>query len=239
MNQPVVGITASALTVESGPGLGGEKFFAGKGYIDAVGRAGGCPVILPFGGGAGVAGRHLVVADAILLSGGGDVDPWLYGEEPRPGLGRVCPERDEYEIALVRLACELGKPVLGICRGMQVINVALGGTLHQDVRCLAGALQHFQEAGGQVAGHSVQIKAGSLLHRLVGGDTLRTNSFHNQAVKALAAGLTACARSADGVLEALEGQTVPLLAVQWHPEGMCGRHPVMLELFRWLVRAAH
>ncbi len=232
MNQPVIGVAASIFAA------GGERLFAGGAYIRAVMLAGGCPVVLPFLGGAEQAGRHLAAVDGVVLTGGGDVGPWLYGAEPEPGLGRVCPERDEYELALVRTAGSLGRPVLGICRGLQAANVALGGTLLQELDGRAGGVQHWQASSAEVAGHSVAVKAGSLLHRVLRRERLRTNSFHRQAADAVAPGLSVCAQAADGIAEAVEGLSGRLLAVQWHPEDMLASQPVMLELFRWLVNAA-
>jgi len=233
MNQPVIGIAAGVAA-----GEGGERLFAGAGYVRAVLEAGGCPVVLPFTGGAVQAGRHLAVVDGVVLTGGGDVAPWLYGAEPLPGLGTVWPERDEYEVALVRSAAALGRPVLAVCRGLQVANVALGGTLRQDLRGRAGGLQHYQESGGEVAGHMVTVKRGTLLHGVLGLDTVRTNSFHHQAADTVATGLCVCAQATDGVIEAVEGAAGRLLAVQWHPERMWAGEPAMLELFRWLVDMA-
>ncbi len=233
MNQPVIGIAAGVSA-----GDGGERLFAGAGYVRAVLQAGGCPVVLPFTGGAAQASRHLAVVDGVVLTGGGDVDPWLYGEEPLPGLGVVWPERDAYELALVRAATALGRPVLAICRGLQVANVALGGTLRQDLRGRPGGLQHYQESGDEVAGHTVAVKAGTLLHSVLRLDRVRTNSFHHQAIDKVAAGLGVCAQAADGVIEAVESAAGRLLAVQWHPERMWAGEPVMLELFRWLVNTA-
>lgn len=232
MNKPVIGIAASIWPD------GEERLFAGAAYVRAVALAGGCPVVLPFTGGAEQAGRHLAVVDGVVLTGGGDVDPWLYGAEPLPGLGRVWPERDEYELALVTTAEALGRPVLGICRGLQAATVALGGTLLQDLRGRPGGLQHWQESRGEVAGHTVAVRAGTLLHRVLRRDNVRTNSFHRQAADMVAPGLTVCGRTADGVAEALEDAAGLLLAVQWHPEDMLASQPVMLELFRWLVNTA-
>jgi len=232
VNKPVIGI-ASSIWAD-----GGERLFAGGEYVRAVARAGGCPVVLPFLGGAAQAGRHLAVVDGVVLTGGGDVGPWLYGAEPRPSLGAVWPERDEYELALVRAAVALGRPVLAICRGLQVANVAFGGTLHQDLAGRPGGRQHFQASRGDVAGHTVAVRAGSLLFRVLRRERLATNSFHHQAVDELAPGLCVCGQTADGVVEALEGAAGRLLAVQGHPEDMLGSEPAMLELFRWLTGAA-
>lgn len=238
MNQPVIGIAASVCLAGEGLAAGGERLFAGGAYVRAVAMAGGCPVVLPFTGGAAQAGRHLALVDGVVLAGGGDVGPWLYGAEPRPGLGAVWPERDEYELALVKTAAALGRPVLGICRGLQAANVALGGTLLQELAGRPGGLQHFQASRGEVAGHTVTVRSGTLLYRVLRRERLRTNSFHHQAIDELAPGLYASAQAADGVVEAVESATGRLLAVQWHPEDMTESQPVMLELFRWLTGAA-
>lgn len=238
MQQPIIGVTASLYVTATGLTAGSARFCAASDYIEAVNRAGGCPVVLPYTTSSDVVDRHLDIIDGLVLTGGGDIDPYLYGEEPIPSLGEVSPGRDDYEINLVLAALNRGLPILGICRGIQVVNVALGGTLYQDLSGLAGILQHYQNSRRQVAGHKVRIKRDSLLYRTIGLEDLRTNSFHHQAVKAVAPGLKISAQTSDGTVEVIESEAKALLAVQWHPESMIRSQPIMLELFRWLVNTA-
>jgi putative glutamine amidotransferase len=236
---PVIGMVASLLVREDGLNAGGLRYFVNEDYVAAIGRAGGCPVVLPPAGGGKVLTRQVGMVDGLLLIGGHDVDPLLFGEEPLPELGLVFPDRDCYELAVLRLAASLGKPVLGICRGIQVINVAFGGSLHQDLALGGGRLlQHDQRSRKNVPGHTVEIATGSLLRDIIGEDAVRVNSFHHQAVKAVAPGFRVSAVAADGVIEAIESREASMLGVQWHPEAMAEKYPVMAALFQWLVRQA-
>jgi gamma-glutamyl-gamma-aminobutyrate hydrolase PuuD len=168
--------------------------------------------------------------DAIVLCGGDDVDARLWGEQNHPSVELVPPARDAYEVAIVRAAVDRGVPLLGVCRGSQVMNVALGGSLEQHVPDVPGRGPH---GGGTL--HSISIEPGSLLSRLARGGAV--NSFHHQAVGRLAPGLTVSARSADGGVEAVEGPGLFCLGVQWHPE-RAGNDPGLgPELFRALVEA--
>jgi putative glutamine amidotransferase len=229
----IIGILASILTVEDGLHSGGERFFSNDDYIKAVVSAGGTPVILPPLAETDKIERQLAAVDGLLAPGGGDLDPCYYGEEPLPALGTVYPERDEYELYIIKLACQLGKPILGICRGAQVINVAFGGSLHQDIG--DGLLQHYQNTKKYGLGHTVEILKGSLLQAILGVGLIRTNSYHHQAVKVVAPGFVVCARSCDGLIEGIENREKGILAVQWHPEMLAPRQPIMQKLFDWLV----
>jgi gamma-glutamyl-gamma-aminobutyrate hydrolase PuuD len=184
-------------------------------YLDKVLAAGGIPVVLP-----AVAGISDVLPrlDGLLLVGGGDVDPVRYGALPHAKTGRVFPARDVAELALLRGALQLGLPILGICRGLQLLNVALGGTLHQHVPDVVG---HGGHSGGEgtFARHDVHLRAGSGLARTLNRTTLHVPSLHHQAIDRLGAGLTASAWSDDGLIEAAELDGRPFtVGVQWHPE---------------------
>lgn len=178
--------------------------------------------------------------DGLLLSGGGDVDPDLFGELPHWDLGAVSPERDAFEIKLVLAMLEADKPVLGICRGIQLLNVALGGTLYQDLKSqYANSLQHQQQAPRCCPTHPVRMDAGSKLAYLSGSVQLRVNSLHHQAVRSVAPGLLAVAWAPDGVVEAVEETGGKyLLAVQWHPEVLWEEDGAAAALFRSFVEAA-
>jgi putative glutamine amidotransferase len=209
-------------------------------YSDRVAAAGGIPVLLP-----PVAGVEHALAglDGLLLTGGGDIDPARYGADPEPLTGNVREERDSAEFALYRAAAALRLPVLGICRGMQVINVARGGTLHQHLPDVVGNHGH-APVPGEFGAHEVRVSPVSRLSQILGGGdggetlALSTPTHHHQAVDKLGSGLTATAWAGDGTVEAVEaveadGDGAFMVAVQWHPEA--GDDP---SLFRALVAAA-
>ena len=205
-------------------------------YVDAVERGGGTPVILPPTFQIDVE-QLLEVLDGLVLTGGVDVDPQLYGESPIPNLGKVDPKRDHFEMEITRKALSIGKPILAICRGHQVLNVALGGTLYQDVPSqVEGSIKHYAKTPLYYPSHSVEVKEGSRLHGMFGKEELGVNSFHHQAVKDLGEGLVARAWAPDGVIEAMElpGDAF-VLGVQWHPERMIDGE--MLKIFQGFVQA--
>lgn len=173
--------------------------------------------------------------DGILLPGGVDIDPVHFGEEPIPEMGEVSPERDALELELARYAAQHGIPLLGICRGIQVMNVALGGSLYQDLPAQGfRAIQHYQKSESGVLGHSLEQTARSPLEALF-PRRLRVNSYHHQALKDLAPGLRAVAVAPDGVVEAVVLEGHPFyLGVQWHPELL----PEQWGIFRAFVEAA-
>ena len=181
--------------------------------------------------------------DGLLLSGGPDLVPGYYGEEPIPELGTTIPEWDALEMALLRLALERGMPIFGICRGMQILNVALGGTLYQDVPSQLGAdvLNHWQTTPKCQVAHEVEVLDDSYLAEITDRQTVEVNSYHHQGIKGLADALTVAAHSADGVIEALESRDFSerwLVGVQWHPEGMRDTESGHLNLFKSHVCAA-
>lgn len=209
-------------------------------YVRAVEEAGGLPLLL-------VPGRpedapDLVSRlDALVLSGGADVDPSLYGEAPHPKLGPVFKDRDRFEIALCREALEQDLPLLAICRGHQVLNVATGGTLLQDLPSdLGRVVEHDPDVERYAPAHDVAVVPGTRLHQLLGRDQVAVNSFHHQAVDSLGRGLVVSARCpADQVVEGIE---VPdrrfAVGVQWHPEAYWGGRPGGFPaLFEGLVAA--
>lgn len=214
-----------------------ERYALSSAYVEAVRRAGGLPLLLPALGAVDGAEWERAL-DGLLLSGGGDVDPELYGEEPRVENGRIDPEADAFEIALCRAFLERAKPVLGVCRGAQLLNVAAGGDLYQDLfRQAKTRLQHVQRAPRWHGTHRVQIAPGSLLAAVAGAGSLRVNSFHHQAIRRVAPGFVASAHASDGVVEAVERPGHPFtLGVQWHPEHL--RDAAAAALFGAFVAAA-
>lgn len=191
-------------------------------YVLLGGRALGevvCPVILPFTDDAATIRAYAERFDGYLCTGGDDVDPAYYGEERHPACGEGEPDRDRFELALLRELIALDRPVFGICRGIQVMNVALGGTLWQDIYAQAvGTRTPHRETDAEGNTHHTVYASGSLA-KLLGACEIRTNSYHHQAVKRPGDGLVVAARSHDGLVEAVESEKLTYYkAVQWHPE---------------------
>ena len=158
------------------------------------------------------------IASLVVLTGGEDVDPMLYGEDVRHPEVKRSEFRDAVESALLRAAIEQKKPVFCICRGMQILNVVLGGTLYQDIaKDISGSLSHMQQENENLS-HRVILEEGSFLEALYKTKEITVNSFHHQAIKGIGAGLRVTARAADGVVEGVEHETLPIIGVQWHPE---------------------
>ncbi|MDR0844763.1 MAG: gamma-glutamyl-gamma-aminobutyrate hydrolase family protein [Tannerella sp.] len=212
-------------------------------YFQSVALAGGAPVLIPVTTDIPALTAIVESLDGLILSGGGDIDPHFFGEEPVPELEGVDSYRDTSDLLLLRLALNRQLPVMGICRGHQLINVALGGTLYQDIHTgfSANALQHSQPESRDCATHTVTFTGAPSKLRTIfeGKDTIHVNSFHHQAVKDLAPELIATAVSPDGLNEALEHPEYPLFSVQWHPEEMAANgNNEMLNIFRLHVRQA-
>ena len=213
----------------------------GQDYIRAVEKAGGIPVPVVTRDEEILAGMFGLIG-ALVLSGGGDLDPGTFNEEPVPGIGRISPKRDFVELRLAGWALSRHLPVLGICRGIQVLNVAAGGTIYQDLGAgKSGLLEHVQKAPRAHPFHSVDIMNDTLLwHSLGCCPRIKVNSFHHQAVKKPGRGAVISALSPDGVIEALEFPRHPFaLGVQWHPENLAADGQTGgQELFDALLQAA-
>ena len=221
-------------------------------YSDAVRLAGGVPVLIPILRDSATVSELVRRLDGVILSGGEDIDPQYFGEEHLPELGTVNAPRDTFDVLLIRTALRQEKPLLGICRGEQVLNVVLGGTLWQDIpsQIPSSELHHRQEEPSTVATQVITIDPSSRLAVILGVSEIAVNSHHHQAVKALAPGLIVTARTEDGVVEAYEsipGAPDPygkplqdrILAVQFHPETFSqAGDPTFLKIFQDLVRRA-
>jgi putative glutamine amidotransferase len=239
---PLIGISASVHDFGD---------YAGVGVQRPIVAAGGIPVTLAQL--ADAVAPTLEALDGLVLAPGRDIEPWRYGSSPGPLLAAVEPQRDEFELALVPAALELGIPVLGMCRGLQVLNVALGGTLFEDVSLLApdhptdpGWAAWKQTEIASLAGaapplhprHPVSVVPGSALAGALREATVEVNSYHHQAIDRLGAGLAVVARAPDGVIEAVELPGRPVLAVQWELQEEARVDPRSAAVFEWFVEAA-
>jgi putative glutamine amidotransferase len=215
---PLIGIT----TYRHENQQGYPQIASSEAYIQAVSQAGGIPVLIPLGLPHDQISAVLPHLDGIIFSGGGDIDPSLYGAEPHPEIHSVDPDRDRVELQLVREIVGLGKPFFGICRGIQVINVALGGSLHTHLPDqLPGAVHHPHIEGNSrdYLAHEVNIQPGSRLFQIIGQSKVQVNSMHHQGINRLAEGLYGSIHAADGLIEGVELRDCAFgLAVQWHPE---------------------
>ena len=243
--RPTIGITTQSLQAIDGiPAALPASVVMNQRYYEAVAAAGAAPVLIPLLDDIDALRATYEACAGIMIPGGVDMDPGTYGEAPHERLGRVDPARDRVELQLTRWAIEDRKPLLGLCRGLQVINVAAGGTLYQDLDAqLEGAIRHdyFPTFGfdRDYVSHDVAVAPASRLRSLVAIDQLPVNSMHHQGVKRLGAGLVACAHAADGLIEAVESVNGHwMVGVQWHPEVFEADDPHTRELFRGFVRAA-
>ena len=209
------------------------------GYMTGLLQAGAIPVMMPLTDEREIICRLVDGLDGFLLTGGHDINPAFYGEEPLKACGVLCEERDRMEAILLEEALKAGKPVFGICRGIQFLNVYLGGTLYQDLPSLRpGGLEHHMEPPYDVPVHEVTIETDSPLNDILGQETLPVNSYHHQAVKTLAPGLKAMAYAADGLVEAVYMPDRSfVMAVQWHPELSCQVDANSRKLFQAFVEA--
>ena len=233
---PLIGLTGGLASNQAGTTLSQ----VGQAYISAILNAGGTPLLIPTGT-AGTSLPHLIQKlDGILLTGGGDMDPRRFNGQPHPRVYGVSEARDALELALVAETLKAGKPLLAICRGIQVLNVAFGGTLHTHIADqVPNALKHdwFPDYPRDRLSHSVSLKCGSTLHELIGQDDIRVNSLHHQGLARVGDGLEAIGFAADGLVEAVAVQGAPFaLGVQWHPECLPD-DPGMAVLFRAFVDA--
>ncbi len=231
---PIIGITGN---------YGEKGCELASGYYESVLKAGGTPFVIPPYENEEALLNTVVQLDGLLLSGGGDINPLLFGQEPIPGLHSICPQRDEMELRLVKEAYNHQIPMLGICRGIQTLVAALGGELYQDLDSQykdAPLIKHSQDLAREYASHNVNIEKNSLLEEVMETETVAVNSFHHQAVKEPGPHLRISARAIDGVIEAVESNEYKsIIGVQWHPECFILRgDQSMMPLFDWFINEA-
>lgn len=231
MGKPIIGVMPQYS--EKNTLMIGEDFFY------AIAKAGGIPVLLPLFSPVEEVEEVLDRFDGFLYPGGPDINPLIFGEDAHPQCGNILPARDTLELSLLPAILRLGKPVFGICRGIQVMNVALGGTLYQDIAAQGVAqknIGHYQKAGDAVLTHSVNVEKGTLLYEIVEKERILVNSFHHQSCKALGEGMAVNATAADGVVEAVALKNHKFfLGVQWHPEHLYEVSEDMAKLWNAFV----
>lgn len=232
--KPIIGVTASLE-------LGRDDYGIELADTEAILAAGGLPVMLP----------HLVEEadldeiaehiDGLFLAGGYDIDPTLFGEEPHPNLGVIIPSRDAFELALAKKVLAMNKPILGVCRGAQILNIAVGGDMYQDIttQVKGDLLQHQQKAPKFHGSHFVDVTEGSLLNRLTGKMRIKVNSRHHQANRLVPAPFVISGKASDGIVEAVESMHHHfVLGVQWHPENMArASDSASVQIFSGFVEA--
>ena len=236
-HRPKIGIPASLSTFAE---TGYVYQRAGAPYVQALVMAGAIPMIVPVVSDSEMVDEVLALVDGVVLQGGADICPHLYGQEKHPSVQLDNDITDNFEIALCRRCVDRRKPLLAICRGMQILNVALGGTLIQDIpSCVNTSTLHRQSAPREAPTHAIRVNPVSRIGRILGSQKLTVNSFHHQAIDRLGEGLRATARSEDGIIEGLETENEGfVIGVQFHPEETMHSVPLTAQLFKALVDAA-
>ncbi|AVK64153.1 gamma-glutamyl-gamma-aminobutyrate hydrolase [Lactobacillus sp. CBA3606] len=242
MVKPIIGIAPGVLTVNSQMFPGRQRDYVNRDYLKSVTDNGGIPLVLPVTTDVATMQRYVQLIDGLLLCGGQDIDPLTYGEEPLAELGAIDPQRDQYERALVAIVHAAHKPILGICRGLQLLNTLYGGTLYQDITDMPageGTLKHMQAQLPAYGMHHIQVEATSQLATYLGQTSLTVNSFHHQTLHRIAPGFQVVATAPDHVVEAIEATAGGMqLGVQWHPEMMQTDNPVMAQLFAKFINTS-
>ena len=238
--KPLIGITASVTWENEGDAFTGYKRnYLSFDYSDAIIASGGIPIILPTTREVETIKQMVGHLDGLLLSGGVDLSPVLFGDEPRKNLGPTIMQRDESERLILKEAITRQLPILGICRGFQLLNCYFGGTLYQDLSEAKELIKHDFNGLPSDLAHSIEMEEGSLIHKLLGENNL-VNSFHHQTLKDLAPNFKVTARAKDGTPEAIENKKNEhfIFAVQFHPEMMFKKHPYILPLFNHFIQEA-
>lgn len=233
--RPIIGVSASIKQ-------DGSVYHVSANNMRAIEKAGGIPLILSYLEEESQIEEITEKLDGVYLTGGDDIDPIYFKEEPHPNLGSFHPGRDAFEIKIAQAMFRKNKPILGVCKGAQILNLARGGIMYQDIASqIEGELiQHTQKAANHVPTHDVELTEGSFIHRLVGKSVIRVNSFHHQSNRTPGEGLTFSGVAKDGVIEAIESTTHRFaLGVQWHPESLAvkGNDDSSKKIFQGFIDA--
>ncbi|GBG97521.1 gamma-glutamyl-gamma-aminobutyrate hydrolase family protein [Lactococcus termiticola] len=240
MKKPIIGISGSIIIDEAGMFPGYRRSYVNEDYVKAVLKNGGIPVIIPMTEDEETIEAQIHQIDGLILSGGHDISTDRYNEEPRQKLGDTSSERDAFDFLLLEKAEEKNIPILGICRGCQVINIYHGGNLYQDLTYREGeTFKHWQGHDPEKVTHSILVDEGSKVYQMIGSKEVRVNSFHHQLIKTVPDDFRVSARAKDGVVEAIEARGHRfLVGVQWHPEMLYKKDDGMNVFFRRLIETA-
>lgn len=232
MKKPLIGISGSIIEDKGGMFPGYKRSYVNDDYVQSILRAGGIPIILPIIEDKETIQNCIEKLDGIILSGGHDVNPLLYNEEPNVKLTQIFPERDEFDFELIKLAKEKKISILGICRGMQILNTYHGGSNYQDNSyCESSYVKHWQGHTPSLASHTVNVSEESRFYDIFGSNIL-VNSFHHQSVKKVGTGLIATVKAKDGIVELIESDSdLFMVGFQWHPEMMSSSNNKMQNVF--------
>ncbi|MGL4450558.1 MAG: gamma-glutamyl-gamma-aminobutyrate hydrolase family protein [Sarcina sp.] len=236
MNKKIIGISANVITEVEKPFIGCKRVTLIQEYIEAVINAGGIPIVIPMTDNKDIMKKQIDLVDGLIITGGYDIHSLLYGEEPSIKLHDVSVYRDNCEVELLKNADEKKIPVLGICRGIQLLNVFYGGNLYQDLSLKEGTyIKHFEEGNPTLGFHTIDIIKGSMLYDLLGENQI-VNSYHHLAIKDVAEGFKVTAYSKDGVIEGIERKDPFAMGVQWHPEMMQEKNDEMKKIFKFFIK---
>ncbi len=234
--KPVIGISMSMLSDTNGVFAKYPRAYVNDDYIRSVNENGGIALTLPICEDEENLEYYTDIIDGLILSGGHDINPHLYSEEIHPKTGDIFPRRDTFDMVLLKKMLEKNKPVFGICRGFQLINVAFGGSLVQDLDELGkNHIKHWQDQDCAMPVHKINFKGENFFTELYGKETF-TNSWHHQVLKDVAEGFEVCGRTSDGVIEAIEDKKRNIIAVQWHPEMMSINDKDAQNLFKKFIQ---
>ncbi|MBF4694215.1 gamma-glutamyl-gamma-aminobutyrate hydrolase family protein [Fusibacter ferrireducens] len=235
--KPIIGVLANNLLQKDGKFPGLERTFVNQEYITAIEMSGGIPLIIPFLKEKSVIEKLIMQVDGLLITGGIDVSPQYFNEEPLPKLGYIEPELDQFHLYAIEYAEQHHKAMFGICRGLQILNVAFGGTLYQDLSYVeSGTIKHWQDSRRCGRAHKIALTEASAL-KAIYDDGIMVNSFHHQCIKELARGFKVIAKASDDVIEAIESEQGNYkLAVQWHPESMTKDKDHHYKIFEYFIR---